>query len=95
MFPHKLTPFHLGVVPAKLYECFAMGRPVLAAPLPSLKPFEKLLYIAPKAGDWVKIASNLEVTENEALRDERISLAKQHKHAAEFARLISAIDSLS
>ncbi|MBI4677698.1 MAG: oligosaccharide flippase family protein [Elusimicrobia bacterium] len=86
LMPYRITPFHLGVVPAKIYECLAMGRPVLATPLPSLAPYKDLIYIAAKPEEWVKIAKELPKTENDGLRRARIALAGEHTHAKEFDR---------
>lgn len=88
LLPHKITPFHLGVIPAKIYECLAMGRPVLAAPLPSLLPLRDLLYIGDTPEDWVRIARGLPGTETAAKRAARQRLAREHTHEREFARLL-------
>ncbi len=87
LMPHKLTPFHQGVLPAKLYECFAMGRPILATPLPSLKAFKDLVYLAETPEQWVEIARELPKTETPEKRKARVLLAKEHTHEREFARL--------
>ena len=86
LLPHKLTPFHMGVVPAKIYECLAMGRPVLAVPLPSLEPFRGLISIGETPQRWVELARGLPQAETAELRGKRIALARQHTHAAEFQR---------
>jgi glycosyltransferase involved in cell wall biosynthesis len=85
--PHKMIPFHLGVIPAKIYECMAMGRPVLAAPLPSLEPLKDLLYIGETPEDWVRFARDLPKTETAAKRAARLALAREHTHEREFGRL--------
>jgi O-antigen/teichoic acid export membrane protein len=90
LMPYRITPFHLGVVPAKIYECLAMGRPVLATPLPSLAPYRDLIYIAEKPSEWAAIARDLPKTETPELRQQRRDLAREHTHAKEFARFRSA-----
>jgi hypothetical protein len=87
LLPHRINPFMLGVIPAKIYECLAMGRPALAAPLPSLAPFKDLIYIGETPQDWVRIARALPRTETPALREARIALAREHTHRREFERL--------
>ena len=68
ILPYRLTPFVMGVMPAKIYECLATGRPVIATPLPSLKALEGLIYIGETPEDWVRIARGLPRTENADLR---------------------------
>ncbi|MBI3548561.1 MAG: oligosaccharide flippase family protein [Elusimicrobia bacterium] len=91
LFPYQITRFHLGVVPAKLYECLAMGRPVIATPLPSLEPLRHLIYVADSPEDWVEIARKLGQTESPEKRAERIRLAREHTYPREFARFSGAI----
>jgi glycosyltransferase involved in cell wall biosynthesis len=92
LLPYRLTPFLMGVVPAKIYECLATGRPVIATPLPSLKALEGLIYIGETPEDWVRIARALPRTETPALRAARIELARAHSAEAEFARFRSCAD---
>ncbi|MDE2237234.1 MAG: oligosaccharide flippase family protein, partial [Elusimicrobia bacterium] len=93
--PYRITPFMLGVIPAKLYEMLAMGRPVIATPLPSLKPLEDLIYIGETPQDWARLALELPRRETDALRRRRVELAREHTHEREFARLQEAIESAS
>lgn len=91
ILPHKLTEFHKGVIPAKLYECMAMGRPVLAAPLPSMEEVRGLVHVAATPEAWVEAARALPRTETPALYEARRALAREHTHEAEFARLEEAL----
>ena len=90
--PYVIDSFTLGVVPAKLYECLAMGRPVLASPLPSIKPLAGLIHISGSPDEWVSIVRNLPKTETPELRAQRIALAREHTHEKEFARLLQAVE---
>ncbi len=91
LMPYVISPFHLGVVPAKIYECLAMGRPVLATPLPSLKALAGPLYVSDDPVEWVRIARGWPVTETEERRRGRVELASDHTHAKEFDRLTDHI----
>ncbi|MBI3298593.1 MAG: glycosyltransferase [Elusimicrobia bacterium] len=91
LLPHLLTPFHQGVIPAKLYECMAMGRPVLATALPSMEEVREHVYVAATPEEWVRAARDLPKTETPERRAARIALARKHTHAAEFARLEAAM----
>lgn len=92
LLPHRINDFTVGVVPAKIYECLAMGRPVLAAPLPSLAPFREHVYVAGTPAEWVRIARDLPRTETPERRAARVALAREHTHAAESARFRAAAD---
>lgn len=92
LLPYKLTPFLMGVIPAKIYECLATGRPVIASPLPSLKAMSDVVYIAETTEDWVRIMRELPSTETDLRREARIALARKHSAAAEFSRFASQLD---
>ena len=91
MLPHRMTEFHKGVIPAKLYECLAMGRPIVAAPLPSMDEFKDLVYVARTPEEWVTAARALPARETPRLREARVARAREHTHAAEFERLRGAL----
>ena len=91
LLPHRITPFMLGVVPAKIYECLAMGRPVLAAPLPSLVALKDLVYVAETPAEWTRVARELPRTETPARREARVALAREHTHRREFERLQAVV----
>lgn len=92
ILPYRLTPFLMGVIPAKIYECLATGRPVIAAPLPSLKAMSEHVYIAETTQDWVRIAKNLPASETASRREARIAHARAHSTEAEFARFAARLD---
>ncbi|TBR17717.1 hypothetical protein EPO15_16305 [bacterium] len=91
LLPHRLTEFHKGVIPAKLYECLAMGRPILTTALPSMDEVREHVYVAATPADWVAAARSLPARETPARREARVALARRHTHAAEFARLGEAL----
>ncbi|MDX6769820.1 MAG: oligosaccharide flippase family protein [Elusimicrobiota bacterium] len=92
LLPYRLTPFLMGVIPAKIYECLATGRPVIAAPLPSLKAMSDFVYVAETVEDWVRIAKELPRTETAARREARVAHAREHSTEAEFARFAARVD---
>lgn len=87
LMPYRINPFLMGVVPAKIYECLALGRPILATPLPSLQGFSELIYLRERPADWVAAANALDRTENTALRETRVETARAHTHERQFERL--------
>lgn len=91
LLPYRINPFLLGVLPAKIYECLAMGRPIIATPLPAFEPLHRLMHISADPEEWVRIAGDLPRTETPAIRAERIALAREHTCAKEFQRFQEAV----
>lgn len=92
ILPYRITPFLMGVIPAKIYECLATGRPVIASPLPSLKAMSEHIMIAETPEQWVDAMRALAKTETEAKRLARVELARAHSCAAEFTRFSARLD---
>lgn len=91
LLPYAGGEFARGVLPAKIYECLATGRPVIASPLPALEPFRELVYRARTPAEWVQTARNLPHTESSDLRRERVKMAREHTQEKMFARLEEAL----
>ncbi|MGN7476661.1 hypothetical protein ACTHOQ_02305 [Solibacillus silvestris] len=45
ILPYKITEFTKGTFPAKLFECFATGKPIVATALPDLEVYEEVIDI--------------------------------------------------
>jgi len=77
LLPYRVNEFTEGILPAKTFEYFATGKPVVSTFLPSLLPFEKLVYISRTHDEFL---ANIERAAGEAsgLREQRIKLAKEH-----------------
>ena len=76
--------FYVGFV-----QILAMGRPIMARPLPSLLPLAErgLIYMGEIPEDWVRIMRDLPRTETAELRARRVEEAREHTHEREFRRL--------
>ncbi len=92
ILPYRVSPYEMGVMPAKIYECLATGRPVIATPLPALKALEDLIYIGETPEDWRRIVRGLAKTENADLRRARIAMARKHSSINESKRFIECLD---
>jgi len=53
MIPFLMSPLTLATNPLKLYEYLACGLPVVSAPLPEVREFGELVYIASKPNEFV------------------------------------------
>jgi O-antigen/teichoic acid export membrane protein len=92
LLPYVANEYNRGVVPAKLYECLATGRPVLASPLPGLEPQRDLLVSARAPGEWVAAARSLPGEETEERRRRRLDAARAQSEEAVFERLRAAVE---
>jgi len=87
LLPYADDEYNHGVIPAKIYECLATGRPVVASPLPALEPLRDALYTAKTPSDWVEIVRALPQTENAERRETRLRLAREHAEERCFSLL--------
>jgi glycosyltransferase involved in cell wall biosynthesis len=78
IIPHKVNLYMKHSFPMKLYEYFALGKPVVATQIPALKPYDKYVYLANNLDQFTdSLKTALE--ENSAERQkERIHLASLH-----------------
>ena len=87
LLPYKLNALTSGISPAKIYECLATGRPVVAAPLPAIKELGGHAYLAGKPEDYVETLRRLGELETEEKARQRISLARENSWGARFAQI--------
>jgi teichuronic acid biosynthesis glycosyltransferase TuaH len=91
-----LIPFRPGefadmINPVKLYEYFALGKPVVASRMKELMPLSELLYIAEDKEDFLK-KLKLAVSENDAVvRSKRKELARLNDWTAKAASIREAL----
>lgn len=94
ILPYKTdAAFMKGVIPAKIYECLATGRPVLSVPLANYSPeLKKALYLCSTPADFVNAAKSLELTESEEKQSARIKIARAQSNVGNFEKLINILD---
>jgi len=91
LFPYRVTEFTKGIIPAKLFECFATGKPVITTPLPSFFEYAELMYICQTAEEAIDIIQNLERHETELKSMRRKELAKKSSWDSRFEELVDQI----
>lgn len=91
IIPYRLSQFNLGIVPAKLFECLATGKPVLVSNLPSYHDYKDLVYICKEPMDYLETARNLKKTESSRLTETRRDVARSMSSDKVFAALQDAI----
>lgn len=78
IIPYKKNKYTKGVLPIKLFEYFAAGKPVVATNLYSLAPFKKLIYLADNKNEFVLKLKRALKEKSEKLRRKRRKIAKNH-----------------
>lgn len=84
LLPYLENRLTRGVSPAKIYECLATGKPVVASPLPALKALGDHVYLARGPEEFVDVLRNLKELETEEKARARIDLARANSWDARF-----------
>lgn len=87
LLPYVADEYNRGVIPAKLYECLATGRPVIASPLPALERLSGLVTVARSPGEWVAALRGLSKLSTPEAAAARVAAAREHAQEPTFARL--------
>ncbi|HEX2729674.1 MAG TPA: glycosyltransferase, partial [Rubrobacteraceae bacterium] len=87
VLPYRMNALTKSVSPAKIYECLATGKPVVAAPLPAMVELEEYVYLAEKPEDYVRILLGLATSENGEKRRARMRLARENSWERRFAEI--------
>ncbi len=78
VLPYRIDSLTRGINPAKIYECLATGRPVVASPLPALAGMGKHVYLAESAAEFVRRLGELFGRESPRRVAARVELARQN-----------------
>lgn len=85
LIPFRLSDLTREVNPVKLYEYFALGKPVVATPLPELLPFEDLCYLAEGAKGLIEkteiAVQEMTGPDRRRLEDARREIARENTWA--------------
>lgn len=87
LLPYLRTPFNEGLMPAKLFECLATGKPAVVSGLESLGEFDKLFYICDSHDTFLNTITE-SLHEPPELRSARIECAEENS----YSRRISEIE---
>jgi glycosyltransferase involved in cell wall biosynthesis len=86
IIPYKITPFTHGTFPAKTYESLATGKPVIATPLPDLRPLDEHVHLGDGAKEFVGILRCLHESETPERMRARVELARRNSWETRFAK---------
>lgn len=91
LLPYADSEWTQGITPAKIYECLATGRPVIASRMRGLAPLESLLYVADGPSGFVSAARRLDAEETAERVAARVAEAKAHAGPAQFTQILAAM----
>ena len=91
IIPYGLSTLTRGISPAKIYECLATGKPVVATPLPELEALSDHVYLAEGAEGFLEVLGRLPGLETEARRRARVELARENSWEARFRAMEEAM----
>lgn len=96
LLPYRTdTPFMQGVIPAKIYECLATGKPVLSSPLPNYDDdLRQVLYLCEDVQDFVATAEKISHTRSFDNR-EQLGLARRFSREATAQKLFHFLSELA
>ncbi len=92
ILPYKISEFTKGIIPAKIFECFATGKPIIVTPLPSFQEFKDLIYFGNTGSQWLKELQEMEHLENEQKYERRKMLAKENSWENRFQKLLTNLE---
>jgi glycosyltransferase involved in cell wall biosynthesis len=77
LLPYMLNDYTRAVLPAKIYECLATGRPIVATPLPELTTdFAGPLRFATDGPDFATAVEDVLASDTSDTREARVALAQ-------------------
>ncbi|MBU1087007.1 MAG: glycosyltransferase [Candidatus Omnitrophica bacterium] len=84
ILPYQLNDFTESVLPAKVFECLATGKPVVSTALPELKPYKQYFFIAEDKQEFLAgIEAGLN-NDSEEKKQQRMVFARSNTWEARF-----------
>jgi glycosyltransferase involved in cell wall biosynthesis len=87
VLPYRVNDLTRGIAPAKIYECLATGKPVVAAPLPATEELAGYVYVAEESEAYVEVLRSLDGLETEERVRARIELARKNSWEVRFKEI--------
>lgn len=91
ILPYQLNEFTESVLPAKVFECLATGKPVVSTALPELKPYKEYFTIAENKEDFVLGIENALNNDSQEKKQQRIAFAKDNTWEERFKSICEII----
>jgi glycosyltransferase involved in cell wall biosynthesis len=95
LLPYSLNDYTRAVLPAKIYEYLATGRPIVAAPLPELtEGFRAQLRFAGSPAEWAGAVERALGEDSPGARDSRIEIARANTWESRYERICALLAEL-
>ena len=94
LIPFTASEFADTINPVKLYEYFAMGKPVVAYEMKELAPFRDILYLAKDKDDFLKKIGLALAEDDDSLIERRREVAKENDWIKKSALINDALSAL-
>jgi glycosyltransferase involved in cell wall biosynthesis len=96
LLPYALNDYTRAVMPAKTYECFATGRPIVATPMPELvADFSEHMWFAATPREWAETVERACAEDSSAASEARMKLARANTWERRYRRIRELLDGLS
>lgn len=92
LIPFRPGPFADSVNPVKLYEYFALGKPVVAPPMEELLPYREILYLAEKREDYPHQMERALEERDDFLMERRREVARQNDWSQKIEQIRAGIE---
>lgn len=91
LLPYVHSPHNDSVMPAKLFECLATGKPTIACGLKTLYDYANLFYIRETPDEFLAAIAE-SATEPVECREARLACAEKHSYARRMLKIESYIE---
>ncbi len=89
--PYAINEFTRGVIPAKLYECLATGKPVIATAIEELLPFRNVISIADSRDFGADVEAAI-TNDSPSLCEARVKLARENSWVSRVDRVVVLLE---
>ena len=93
LMPFNQTRIAKSLLPQKMFQYLAMGKPVVSSFIPTLEPFKDILYIAENPEQFGACIQK-SIIENQVLKQDRINFAEQYDWKNRMIKYESALSDI-
>jgi len=88
ILPYRLGRFSEGIIPAKFFECFAAGKPIISTGIKNFLKYKDLIIIRDDGSGFVDALRNMEKHENMEKYRKRLQIAREYSEKNRFDSLL-------